>query len=120
MISKIREPFQHKKIDLNNVEVKDVTITGRRKGERTKNWWTTIQRIWAYLAKMKGRLILVLTLVVISSALALLGPFLVGKGIDDYIVRQDRGGFLLLLFTLVAIYIFHSISVWLQNFTMVQ
>lgn len=58
-------------------------------------------------------------MVLISSVLGLLGPFLVGMAIDDYIVTKDSGGLINLLFGLLAVYIFYSLSMWLQNYWMI-
>lgn len=120
MIRKLREPFQHKKIDIHHIDVDDLTVTGRKKGERAKNWWGTIKRIWSYLSHKKGKLFFVLLLVIISSALALLGPFLVGMGIDDFIVERDRAGLIILLIVLSVIFLLHSVSIWLQNYLMID
>nr|WP_232304279.1 ABC transporter ATP-binding protein [Jeotgalibacillus campisalis] len=80
----------------------------------------TLKKIWYYLAMNKGKLFLVILMVVISSAMALLGPFLVGMGIDDYIVNQDADGLVQLLWVLGIIYIVHSLSSWFQAMWMVR
>ncbi|WP_230128810.1 ABC transporter ATP-binding protein [Bacillus sp. CECT 9360] len=79
----------------------------------------TIKRIWKYLAANKVLLILVLFMIVISSALGLLGPYLVGTAIDDYIMTRENSGFLKLLLGLSFVYAFYSLSTWLQNFWMI-
>lgn len=61
----------------------------------------------------------VLAMVVISSALGLLGPFLVGMTIDDYIVSKNGNHFLTLLLSLLVIYVFNSLSTFLQNYWMI-
>lgn len=61
----------------------------------------------------------VLAMVVISSALGLLGPFLVGVTIDDYIVSKNGNHFLTLLLSLLVIYVFNSLSTFLQNYWMI-
>lgn len=61
----------------------------------------------------------VLAMVVISSALGLLGPFLVGMTIDDYIVSKNGNHFLTLLLSLLVIYLFNSLSTFLQNYWMI-
>ncbi|MGG0286201.1 ABC transporter ATP-binding protein [Peribacillus butanolivorans] len=86
---------------------------------KPSNSWNTIKRIIPYLATNKGLLFYVLLMVLISSVLGLLGPFLVGMAIDDYIVTKDSGGLINLLFGLLAVYIFYSLSMWLQNYWMI-
>ncbi len=79
----------------------------------------TIRRIWSYLADQKSLLILVLLMVVASSALGLLGPFLIGWGIDKYFATDSTDGFLWLLLGLAAVYLFHSLSLWFQSYWMI-
>jgi ATP-binding cassette subfamily B protein len=119
MLKEFKEPFQHEKIDLDKLNTRKTAAPGKKK-EKPKNWRATIARISGYLAKSKGRLSLVLLMVVVSSFLALYGPFLVGMAIDDFIVEQNTDGLVVLLFGLTAVYIFHSLSVWLQNYWMIR
>ena len=83
------------------------------------NFMDTVKRILPYLASNKGMLIAVLFMVVVSSALGLLGPYLVGVAIDNYIVTKNSEGLLSLLYGLLAVYIFYSLSMWLQNYWMI-
>ncbi|UOK58417.1 ABC transporter ATP-binding protein/permease [Bacillus sp. OVS6] len=58
-------------------------------------------------------------MVVLSSFLALLGPYLIGRVIDDYIVTKESSGFVKLLIALVVIYLVQSVSLLLQNVWMI-
>ena len=89
------------------------------KNDKAKNTKGTLYRLWRYLSNMKGLLYLVIFMVMISSAAALLGPFLVGKAIDNYIVTKETAGLVELVFLLIFVYIFHSLSVWFQNYWMI-
>ncbi|MEH7223526.1 ABC transporter ATP-binding protein [Bacillus sp. JJ1566] len=89
------------------------------KPQQAKDRIGTIKRIWSYLAVNHKLLIAVLAMVVASSVLGLLGPFLLGKGIDEYIVTKDHTGIVILLLGLVVVYILHSLALWYQNFWMV-
>jgi ATP-binding cassette subfamily B multidrug efflux pump len=115
MFEQLTKPFRYKKIALNQDQFEQPS----KKRPQAKNWGGTIKRIWKYLSEQKGLLSLVLLMVVISSALGLLGPFLIGVAIDDYIVNQDPNGFITLLVSLIFVYIFFSISLWLQNVWMI-
>ncbi|WP_078382160.1 ABC transporter ATP-binding protein [Sutcliffiella halmapala] len=86
---------------------------------KAKDWKGTIRRVWMYLGERKGLLSLVLLMVLASSALGLLGPFIVGMAIDNYIVERDSAGLINVLIGLIFIYIFYSLSTWLQNYWMV-
>jgi ATP-binding cassette, subfamily B, multidrug efflux pump len=89
------------------------------KDDKARDTKGTLRRLWAYLSKMKGLLYLVILMVVVSSAASLLGPFLVGMAIDDFIVTKDASGIFSLLTGLVIVYILHSVSVWYQNYWMI-
>ncbi|WP_226645117.1 ABC transporter ATP-binding protein [Mesobacillus subterraneus] len=79
----------------------------------------TIRRIWSYLADQRSLMILVLLMVVASSALGLLGPFLIGWGIDEYFATESADGFVWLLMGLAAVYVMHSLTLWLQSYWMI-
>ncbi|MBD8070863.1 ABC transporter ATP-binding protein [Bacillus sp. PS06] len=117
MLKQLVTPFQYKKIAITasaNQESGD-----SKKKPKTKNWVGTIKRIWSYLAESRVLLSLVLFMVIISSALGLLGPYLVGMAIDDYIVDRNTNGLLMLGLSLVFIYVFHSLSTWFQAYWMI-
>src|SRR5699024_3534516 len=104
----IKQAFRYEKIP-----IKQEKKQGR---QGASNNIQTIGRIWQYLALEKWRLLLVIFMVLLSSTLGLLGPFLVGVAIDDFIVTKKTTGLLLLLGALIFIYILHALSVFLQNF----
>ncbi|HEY9577652.1 MAG TPA: ABC transporter ATP-binding protein [Pseudobacillus sp.] len=80
----------------------------------------TLKRLTGYLARRKGVLFLVVLMVAASSALGLLGPYLVGMAIDDFIITKDKQGLVLLLSLLGVVYIFYSLTIFLQNYWMVS
>lgn len=114
MLKQLKEPFQYKKIplDLNGEFTKG-------KKPKSENINFTLKRIWTYLAYNKGLLSLVLLMVVISSAMGLLGPYLVGMAIDEYIVTKNSNGFIALLIWLGVIYVLNSLALWFQNYWMI-
>jgi ATP-binding cassette, subfamily B, multidrug efflux pump len=87
--------------------------------DKVKDAKGTLRRLWNYLSKMKVILYLVILMVFISSAAALLGPFLVGRAIDEYIVTKEATGLFRLVIGLIGVYILHSVSVWFQNYWMI-
>lgn len=111
MFKELSKPFKYPKVK------QEEPI--QKKTVKPKNWFATITRVWSYLSLNKGLLSLVLLMVVLSSFLALLGPYLIGRVIDDYIVTKESSGFVKLLIALVAIYIVQSISLLLQNIWMI-
>ncbi|MFS0672031.1 ABC transporter ATP-binding protein [Ornithinibacillus sp. 179-J 7C1 HS] len=109
---KLKDPFQYEKIPLENIS-EEVTK------KRAKNTWGTIKRIWSYLAREKTRLWLVVLMVLISSAMSLLGPFMVGKAIDFFIMTKEAQGLALLAIGLLGVYLLNSLSIFLQSFWMI-
>ncbi|WP_191566295.1 ABC transporter ATP-binding protein [Metabacillus idriensis] len=111
MFNELSKPFRYPKVNQGE--------TVQKKTTKPKNWFATITRVWSYLALNKGLMFLVLLMVVLSSFLALLGPYLIGRVIDDYIVTKESSGFIALLAALIVIYIVQSISLLLQNIWMI-
>lgn len=87
--------------------------------KRSQNMWGTLKRIWSYLAAYRVRLIAVLLMVVLGTALTLLGPYMVGHIVDHYII-EAKEGLLLMLVVTAAIYLLQALSAWLQNIWMIQ
>ncbi|WCM62350.1 ABC transporter ATP-binding protein [Paenibacillus polymyxa] len=92
---------------------------GRRKA-KAKNWSGTLGRIWAYLARRKAKLMLVLFMVLLSSGLALLGPYLVGVAVDDFLEGPGGRMWIYFLIGLGAVYLLNSLTSWLQNIWMIE
>lgn len=92
---------------------------GKKKKPRAKDWQGTLKKLWIQLSLHKRLLWLVILMVILSSALGLLGPYLIGKAIDDYIVTKDEAGLAALLLFLGVVYVLHSLSLWLQNYWMI-
>lgn len=115
MFEAIRRPFGHEPI----LTKEELTKKKDKKDERAQNWKSTLLKIWKLVDEQRFLLIVVLVLVFVSSALALLGPYLIGFIIDSYIVPQQFEGMGLVVFWLILVYIGHSASLYLQNFWMV-
>lgn len=111
MLEDLKKPFQYEKIPLDGIR--------KKKHDKAKNMFGTVKRIWAYLAREKVKLSLVILMVLISSSMALAGPYLVGMAIDDFIVTKEITGLAMLLIWLIAVYLLHSISIFMQNFWMI-
>lgn len=97
----------------------DITPVKKKKGERAGNWQTVLKRIWQLVDEQRKLLVTVLLLVIVSSTLALIGPYLIGKIIDDYIVPGEFTGFQNMITWLIVIYLFLSLSMFLQNYWMI-
>ncbi|WP_445662686.1 ABC transporter ATP-binding protein [Cytobacillus sp. FSL R7-0696] len=112
MFTKIMAPFKQPKIHNQ--------INDRKKKQcKPNDFGAVIKRIWSYLAIYKTRLLLLFFMIVISSAMSLLGPFLVGITIDTFIEENEAVVFVWLLLGLLVTYIVQSLSLWLQNYWMI-
>ncbi|WP_199912346.1 MULTISPECIES: ABC transporter ATP-binding protein [unclassified Lysinibacillus] len=87
---------------------------------KPKNQKQTLLRIWSYLRVQKLELSSVVLFVIISTLLSLVGPFLIGKTIDDYIVKFDVSGAIRMALILAGVYIASSLLTWLQTFVMIR
>jgi ATP-binding cassette subfamily B multidrug efflux pump len=90
-----------------------------KKKKLPQNWKGTLNKIWGYCAVHKSLLALILLMVLISTSLGLLGPYLLGVAIDRFVVSPDSEGLIWLLLLLAGTYIFFSLSSWLQNYWMI-
>ncbi|KAB7667638.1 ABC transporter ATP-binding protein [Bacillus sp. B1-b2] len=83
---------------------------------RSKDATKTVLGIWQYLKQQKKSLIIVLICTIITSVLTLLGPYLIGKMIDDYILPKNVEGMISLGAVLLGIYLLSSIFTWIQSY----
>ena len=75
-------------------------VIGRARGPRgfggpvvkAKDKKGTMKRIWRYMERQKMALIASIIFVIISTLLGLLGPYLIGVIIDEYIIPKDIDG----------------------------
>jgi len=90
---------------------------GTIKGEKSKDVKGTLRRIWQYLKKQRRSLLSVIIYTAITSLLLLLGPYLIGKMIDNYIVPHRWNGLVKMSFVLLGIYVLGAVFTWLQQYT---
>ena len=90
-----------------------------REPEKSKNTRATLLRLWGYLRRRRWVLGVSTILVVITSIVSLIGPYLMGKAIDTYIDHGDLAGLARLLGLMVVTYIVASAGTWLQTYLLV-
>lgn len=118
MLKELIRPFQYPRTAMGREASPNQPVSSKVK-PRARNWSATLRRIWGYLSRSKAKLYLVLLMVIASSGLTLLGPFLVGRTVDNYIVLQNSSGLLYSLLGLACVYVLQSVTVWLQNYWMI-
>ncbi|MBD7970227.1 ABC transporter ATP-binding protein [Paenibacillus gallinarum] len=119
MLKQLAEPFRQERSEA----LKDTDQLGqgtRKKAVKAKNWSWTLRRIWDYLAKRRLKLILVLVMVVLTSALALLGPYLIGTAVDTYLEGEGESTWVYFLVALGGVYLLHPLFAFLQNIWMIE
>lgn len=79
-----------------------------------KNRRATIGRLWQYLRHQRTGLIVATILIVCTSGLQILGPYLMGRAIDDYIGTGDMDGLLRLILLMIGVYALSSLLTWFQ------
>lgn len=82
----------------------------------------TLKRLWGYLVQQKGRLIIVFLLVLLGTLLSLVGPFLIGKGIDvmsSGFGKVNLNRLLKIVFLLIGTYALSALMSWLQIYVMI-
>ena len=90
-----------------------------RTKERAKDTRGTLLRIWGYLKNQKWALIGTVVLVAVNSGLGLMGPYLMGKAIDQFILKNDVPGLARTALLMIVIYLLTSFATWLQTYVMV-
>lgn len=111
----LSKPFGYEPV----LSKEDITPVKKKKGERVGDWQQVLKQIWYLVDEQRALLVTVLLLVVVSSTLALVGPYLIGKIIDDYIVPGQFAGLSSMMMWLIGIYFFLSVSLFLQNYWMI-
>lgn len=115
MFNAIRRPFGYEPI----IRKEDLKKTDKKKSDRARNWKSTLLRIWKLVDEHRFLLITVLLLVLVSSAMALLGPYLIGYIVDEFLVPGTFDGMGMIISALVGVYILYSVSLYLQNYWMI-
>lgn len=127
MLKKLTAPFRYPRPDKITDFTPDNAGGGDKSGgaaaagnkkARAKNSARTLARIWSYLTEYRAKLIAVIFMIIASSALSILGPYLAGTAIDRFIMSRGNG-FIAFLIGMAVVYIFYSITMWLQNIWMI-
>ncbi len=107
------EPFKQPKLDTDSARTEDDK-------KRAEDWKGTLKRLWNYLMAHRARLYLVIFMIALSSLFALAGPLIVGLSIDTFLVEGNAEIIFYVLILLGAVYLMHSLTVFLQHFFMVS
>ncbi|HHW08391.1 MAG TPA: ABC transporter ATP-binding protein [Firmicutes bacterium] len=90
--------------------------------EKAKDAKAVLIRLWGYLQRQKWALLLAFLLVIGSSLVSLVGPFLIGEAVDYITPGPGAVNFAGLRFiagVMLIVYIFSATSAWFQNWILV-
>jgi len=87
--------------------------------EKAEDVRGTMFRLAGYVLRYKMALVLTVILVALASGLGVLGPFLMGRAIDNYIIEGDLAGLVGILGLMVAVNVAGSGVRWVQTVVMI-
>ena len=87
--------------------------------ERARDTGATILRLWGYLRLQRAALLLTGVLVVVTTGLNVLGPYLLGLAIDTYVLRGDLPGLARVCTAMLFVYANTAMLAWVQNYVMI-
>ena len=93
---------------------------GRPTGEKAKDRRGTLRRLSDYLKPYHSRLLLVALLVVLATILGLVGPALLGRAIDQYVIHHDIDGLFSIVMIMVAVYLAQGVFTALHGVIMIR
>ncbi|MEZ4865444.1 MAG: ABC transporter ATP-binding protein [Caldilineaceae bacterium] len=103
------------------------SMMGRRGGpggmmlgkvEKAKDARGTVRRLWDYLRKQRVTLLWAGVIVVANTLLTLVGPYLLARAIDGYIIPGDLPGLWRIGGLMLVVYALNSLTTWLQAYIM--
>ncbi|WP_408020060.1 ABC transporter ATP-binding protein [Sporosarcina obsidiansis] len=109
------KPFGYEPI----IQKEDLSKSNRKKVQKASNWKSVLFRTWRLIDHQRALLVVVLVLVLVSSALALVGPLMIGNIIDHYVIPKKVEGLGMQIGWLLVVYAGFSIATYLQNYWMV-
>ncbi|MGB3102804.1 MAG: ABC transporter ATP-binding protein, partial [Psychrobacillus psychrotolerans] len=111
----IRKPFGYEPI----ITKEDLQKDHKKKVDKASDWKGVLKGIWNLVDEQRFLLVIVLLMVVVSSALALVGPYLIGVIVDDHISKSIFVGLSKIIGVLLFVYLFFSIATYLQSYWMI-
>ena len=86
--------------------------------EKAKNPRSTLNRLVRYFGNFKWALLMVFAFIVIYTVLGLLGPYLMGVAIDQFIARKDVAGLIRTVLLMLGTYLLNNLFQAIANWTM--
>lgn len=119
MLESLKEPFRYARPEaLREGRPNPKKGGGGPKKTKAKDTIGTLGRLWNYLIQYKWKLAAVILMIVFSTSLSLLGPYLAGTAVDHFLAKQGTG-FISFLIGMAVVYALHALTTWLQNIWMI-
>nr|WP_263313438.1 ABC transporter ATP-binding protein [Mammaliicoccus sp. Marseille-Q6498] len=112
----LRQPYGHQTV----WKADDLSKTNPRKKKRARDTKGTLLNIWNLIDEKRVQLIVVIFMIICSSLLSLVGPFLIGRIIDTKIIPKDLSGLTQYIVILFVVYILLSVTSYIGSFMMVS
>ncbi|MCD8897757.1 ABC transporter ATP-binding protein [Mammaliicoccus sciuri] len=112
----LRNPYGHKSV----FEDKNRTQYPTKKKKRARDTKGTLLNIWKLIDEKRIQLIVVILMIICSSILSLVGPFLIGHIIDTKIIPKELNGLPKYILLLAIVYIMLSVTSYIGSFMMVS
>ncbi len=115
MIDKIKRPFGYEPI----LTKEDLGRGRKKEDQRANDFWGTLVRLWQFMRGERKLLYFIIFTVMITSLLTIVGPFMIGYTVDNYLVVQQFDGLITLLISIFFIYVLSAGTQYLASFLMV-
>jgi len=112
----LRNPYGHKSVFKDENRTQHPT----KKKKRARDTKGTLLNIWKLIDEKRIQLIVVILMIICSSILSLVGPFLIGHIIDTKIIPKELNGLPQYILLLAIVYIMLSVTSYIGSFMMVS
>ncbi|MCJ1777631.1 ABC transporter ATP-binding protein [Mammaliicoccus sciuri] len=112
----LRNPYGHKSVFADENRTQNPT----KKKKRARDTKGTLLNIWKLIDEKRIQLIVVILMIICSSILSLVGPFLIGHIIDTKIIPKELNGLPQYIILLAIVYVMLSVTSYIGSFMMVS
>ena len=89
-------------------------------GEKPKNMWSTLRRLWGFLRRQRFELLAVILLVLVTTGMNLASPYLLGLAIDRAILQGNLPLLVQYVLIMLGFYLGASLTTGLQTYIMAR
>lgn len=115
MIDKIKRPFGYEPA----LKKEEIGRGKKKEDQRASDFWGTLVRLWQFMRGERKLLYFIIFIVMITSLLTIVGPFMIGYTVDNYLVVQQFDGLISLLLFIFIVYVLSAGTQYLASFLMV-